>query len=90
MHKSLQYGESWELATLLVENTGKRSQLVPRLSKPEFMPEYHFSRSIRTKVTNKTLKYVKNSRSGNPVSRRGLKMVSVDSQPPKTILLTQT
>ena len=45
MRKTLQYGESWELATLklatlLVENTGVKSQLVSRLSKPECMPEY--------------------------------------------------
>jgi hypothetical protein len=44
MHKTLQYGESWELATLklatlLVENAGKRSQLVRRLSKHEYMTE---------------------------------------------------
>ena len=38
MRKTLQYGESWELATLkvatlLVGNVGTRSQLVGRLSK---------------------------------------------------------
>ena len=66
MRKTLQYGESWELATLkratlLVENAGTRSQLVHRLSKHEYMPENHYSRSIRTKVMNKTRKYAKNS-----------------------------
>ena len=66
MHKTLQYGESWELATLklatlLVENAGKRSQLVRRFSKHEYMTENYYSRSIRTKVLNKTRKYGKNS-----------------------------
>ena len=66
MRKTLQYGESWEfatltLATLLVENAGTRSQLVHRLSKHEYLPENHYSRSIRTKVLNKTRKYGKNS-----------------------------
>ena len=64
MRKTLQYGESWELATLklatlLVGNVGTRSQLVGRLSKHEYMSENHYSRSIRTKVTNKTRKYAK-------------------------------
>ena len=66
MRKTLQYAESWELATLkvatlLVENAGTRSPLVHRLSKHEYMPENHYSRSIRTKVMNKARKYVKNS-----------------------------
>ena len=54
MGKTLQYGKSWELATLLVGNVGTRSQLVGRLSKHEYMSENQYSRSIRTKVTNKT------------------------------------
>ena len=70
MHKTLQYVESWELATLklatlLVENDG-RSQLVRRLLKYEYMPENHYSMSIRTKVMNKTRKY---ANPGNPVGQ---------------------
>ena len=66
MRKTPQYGESWQLATLkvatlLVENPGTRSQLVHRLSKHEYMPENHYSRSIRTKVMYKIRKYAKNS-----------------------------
>ena len=68
MRKTLQYGESWELATLklatlLVGNVGTRSQLVGRLSKHEYMPENHYSRSIRIRirVMNKNRKYAKNS-----------------------------
>ena len=63
MRKTLQYGESWELATLklstlLVGNVGTRSQLVGRLSKHEYMSENHYS---RTQVVNKTRKYAQNS-----------------------------
>ena len=52
MRKTLQYGESWELATLklatlLVGNVGTRSQLVGRLSKHEYMSENHYSRSVQ-------------------------------------------
>ena len=66
MRRTLQYGESWELATLklttlLVANVGTRSQLVGRISKHEYMSENHYSRSIRTKVMNKTRKYAQNS-----------------------------
>ena len=66
MHKRLQYGKSWELATLklatlLVAKAETRSQLVHRLLKHEYMPENHYSRSIGTKVMNKTHKYAKNS-----------------------------
>ena len=66
MRKTLKYGESWELATLkvatlLVGNVGTRSQFVRGLSKHEYMFENHYSRSIRTKVMNKTRKYAQNS-----------------------------
>ena len=65
MRKTLQYGESWELATLklatlLVENAGPRSQLVLGLTKYEYMPENNYFGSIRSKVMNKIRKYAKN------------------------------
>ena len=66
MHKTLQYGESWELATLklatlLVENAATRSQLVLRLTTYEYMPKNNYFGSIRPEVTNKTRKYAENS-----------------------------
>ena len=66
MHKTLQYGESYELATLklatlLVENAGPRSQVVLRLRKYEYMPENNYSVSIRSKDMKKIRKYAKNS-----------------------------
>ena len=54
-----------KMATLLVENAGTRSEFVYRLSIHEYVAENHYSRSIRTKVMNKTRKYAKKSLSGN-------------------------
>ena len=56
MHKTLKYGEPWELATLelatlLLENAGKRSQLISILLKQGFFALKHFSRSIRTNMS---------------------------------------